>query len=74
MGRDIEGAARFHQKRAARRGQMHAARSTLEQDRPELALEIANLLGDGWLRDAEPGPSPAEAALLSDSNEVPQVA
>jgi hypothetical protein len=73
-GREVEGAARLNQKRAARRRQTDAARSALQQHRAELALEIANLFGEGRLGDAEAAGCPAKAALFSDSDEVPQVA
>ena len=65
---------RLHQKRATGRGQPHAARSPLEQLDAELDLEVANLFGEGRLGDAEAGGRPNEAAFLSYSDEVPQVA
>jgi hypothetical protein len=64
---------RFNEKRAASRGQPHPARAALEQHGVELAFEIANLFGEGRLSDAEAGGRSAEAALLRDSDEVPQV-
>ncbi len=52
---------------------MHAAGAALQQNGAELVLEVANLFGEGRLSDPEAGGRPTEAALLSDSDEVPQV-
>ena len=72
-GGDIEGMSRLDQKRTTRGGQPHATRPPLEQLGAELDLEVANLFGEGRLSDPKAGGRPTEAALLSDSDEVPQV-
>ena len=66
--------ARFGEKRAPRRGELHAASDALEQRRADLALEVADLTGERRLRDVEPRGSAAEVELFGDGNEVPEVA
>ncbi|OLC08402.1 MAG: hypothetical protein AUH41_08380 [Gemmatimonadetes bacterium 13_1_40CM_66_11] len=70
---DVEGVPSLDQKCAAGRSQTYAARAPLQQNSAELVLEVANLFGEGRLSDPKAGGRPTEAALLSDSDEVPQV-
>src|SRR5207244_8067242 len=50
-----------------------AARETMEQRHAHFPLEVADLLGERRLRDAQPTCRPEEAPYLGDRDEVPQV-
>src|SRR5678810_4216 len=65
---------RFGEKRPPRRGELHTAGDALEQRRADLALEVADLPRERWLRDVESGGSSTEVKLFGDGDEIPEVA
>jgi hypothetical protein len=62
------------EKRAAGSGEGNASRHTLEQRRPELALEVADLPTQWRLRDVQPLGGAAEVQFFGDGDEVAEVA
>ena len=69
-----EDAADLVEERAARGGELDAAVGAVEQHDVQLALELADLLAERGLRDAQARRGAAEMQLLRDGQEVAEVA
>src|SRR5262249_13882443 len=57
----------------ARRRDLDASLRAMEECEPQLLLELADLLAERWLRDAEPARGAPEVQLLRHGEEVAQV-
>jgi hypothetical protein len=73
LRRPLQDGPRVPEQHPARLGERDAPPGPREQLHPELALELADLLAERRLRDAEPRGGAAEVQLLRDRHEVPQV-
>jgi len=68
--RRVQRAARIGEESLARTREPDPARDALEQRHPQFPLEVADLLRQGGLRDAQPACGLRETVLLSDRHEV----
>jgi hypothetical protein len=64
---------RVPDQRQAMLGQAHAAGPSLEEVEPELALERADVLAHGWLREVEMTGGLADTSDARDGHEGPQL-
>src|SRR6185436_19997079 len=68
-----EGKSGFGQEAASRRGELHAARDTLEQWTADLALQVEDLTAQGRLRDPQSLGRAPEVQLLGHRDEIAEM-
>lgn len=64
---------RLGKKCATGRRELHTASDTIEEQRANFALEVANLPAERWLRDVEALRRSPEMELLRDRDEIAKV-
>jgi len=69
----VQDASRIVQKQCPRRTQSDTSGQSIEQEEPQLPLQVSDLPGEGRLDDMEPIGRSSEVLLLPNGDEIPQM-